>query len=158
MTGWRLGYAGAPEFLIKAMATLQSQSTTNPNAAAQWAGVEALDGPQDFIAKHNAIFKERRDLCVSMLNQAKGLHCPKPEGAFYVYPTCHGAIGKTAPSGKTLATDEDFVAELLEAEGVAVVQGTAFGLGPAFRISYATATEMLEEACSRIQRFCGSLR
>jgi len=158
MTGWRLGYAGAPEFLIKAMATLQSQSTTNPNAAAQWAGVEALDGPQDFIAKHNAIFKERRDLCVSMLNQAKGLHCPKPEGAFYVYPTCHGAIGKTAPSGKTLATDEDFVTELLEAEGVAVVQGTAFGLGPAFRISYATATEMLEEACSRIQRFCGSLR
>jgi aspartate aminotransferase len=158
MTGWRLGYAGAPEFLIKAMATLQSQSTTNPNAAAQWAGVEALDGPQDFIAKHNAIFKERRDLCVGMLNQAKGLHCPKPEGAFYVYPTCEGAIGRTAPSGKKLATDEDFVTELLEAEGVAVVQGTAFGLGPAFRISYATATEMLEEACSRIQRFCGSLR
>ena len=158
MTGWRLGYAGAPEFLIKAMATLQSQSTTNPNAAAQWAGVEALDGPQDFIAKHNAIFKERRDLCVGMLNQANGLHCPKPEGAFYVYPTCHGTIGKTAPSGKKLATDEDFVTELLETEGVAVVQGTAFGLGPAFRISYATTTEMLEEACSRIQRFCGSLR
>jgi len=158
MTGWRLGYAGAPEFLIKAMATLQSQSTTNPNAAAQWAGVEALDGPQDFIAKHNAIFKERRDLCVGMLNQAKGLHCPKPEGAFYVYPTCEGAIGKTAPSGKKLVTDEDFVTELLEAEGVAVVQGTAFGLGPAFRISYATATELLEEACRRIQRFCGSLR
>ena len=130
MTGWRLGYAGAPEFLIKAMATLQSQSTTNPNAAAQWAGVEALDGPQDFIAKHNAIFKERRDLCVSMLNQANGLHCPKPEGAFYVYPTCDGTIGKKAPSGKTIANDEDFVTELLEAEGVAVVQGTAFGLGP----------------------------
>jgi len=158
MTGWRLGYAGAPEFLIKAMATLQSQSTTNPNAAAQWAGVEALDGPQDFIAKHNAIFKERRDLCVGMLNQANGLHCPKPDGAFYVYPTCEGAIGKTAPSGKKLVTDEDFVTELLEAEGVAVVQGTAFGLGPAFRISYATATELLEEACRRIQRFCGSLR
>ncbi|MPZ57328.1 MAG: aminotransferase class I/II-fold pyridoxal phosphate-dependent enzyme [Rhizobiales bacterium] len=158
MTGWRLGYAGAPEFLIKAMATLQSQSTTNPNAAAQWAGVEALDGPQDFIPKHNAIFKERRDLCVSMLNQTKGIHCPKPEGAFYVYPTCEGTMGKTAPSGKTLATDEDFVTELLEAEGVAVVQGTAFGLGPAFRISYATATDVLEEACRRIQRFCGSLR
>jgi aspartate aminotransferase len=158
MTGWRLGYAGAPEFLIKAMATLQSQSTTNPNAAAQWAGVEALDGPQDFIAKHNAIFKERRDLCVSMLNQATGLHCPKPEGAFYVYPTCEGAIGKTAPSGKKITSDEEFVTELLEAEGVAVVQGTAFGLGPAFRISYATATEMLEEACRRMQRFCGALR
>ena len=158
MTGWRLGYAGAPEFLIKAMATLQSQSTTNPNAAAQWAGVEALDGPQDFIAKHNAIFKERRDLCVGMLNQANGILCPKPEGAFYVYPTCEGTIGKTAPSGKKIATDEDFVTELLEAEGVAVVQGTAFGLGPAYRISYATATDLLEEACRRIQRFCGNLK
>jgi len=158
MTGWRLGYAGAPEFLIKAMATLQSQSTTNANAGAQWAGVEALDGPQDFIAKHTAIFKERRDLVVSMLNQANGIHCPKPEGAFYVYPTCKGAIGKTAPSGKKIATDEDFVTELLDAEGVAVVQGTAFGLSPAFRISYATATELLEEACRRIQRFCGGLR
>jgi aspartate aminotransferase len=158
MTGWRLGYAGGPEVLIKAMATLQSQSTTNPNAAAQWAGVEALDGPQDFIAKHNAIFKERRDLCVSMLNQANGIHCSKPEGAFYVYPTLAGTIGKTAPSGKKLATDEDFVTELLEAEGVAVVQGTAFGLGPACRISYATATDMLEEACRRIQRFCGNLK
>jgi aspartate aminotransferase len=157
MTGWRLGYGGAPEFLIKAMATLQSQSTTNANAAAQWAGVEALDGPQDFIAKHNAIFKERRDLCVSMLNQANGIHCPKPEGAFYVYPTCKGAIGKKSPSGKTLANDEDFVTELLESEGVAVVQGSAFGLGPAFRISYATATDVLEEACRRIQRFCGNL-
>jgi aspartate aminotransferase len=158
MTGWRIGYAGAPEFLIKAMATLQSQSTTNPNAAAQWASVEALDGPQDFIPKHNAIFKERRDLCVSMLNQANGLKCLKPEGAFYVYPMCEGTIGKTAPSGKQLASDEDFVTELLEAEGVAVVQGTAFGLGPAFRISYATATPLLEEACRRIQRFCGNLK
>jgi aspartate aminotransferase len=158
MTGWRIGYAGAPEFLIKAMATLQSQSTTNPNAAAQWASVEALDGPQDFIPKHNAIFKERRDLCVSMLNQANGLKCLKPEGAFYVYPMCGGTIGKTAPSGRKLATDEDFVTELLEAEGVAVVQGTAFGLGPAFRISYATATPLLEEACRRIQRFCGNLK
>ena len=158
MTGWRIGYAGAPEFLIKAMATLQSQSTTNPNAIAQWASVEALNGPQDFIAKHNAVFKERRDLTVGMLNQAKGLTCPKPEGAFYVYPFCSGAIGKTAPSGKVIGNDEDFVTELLEAEGVAVVQGSAFGLGPAFRISYATATPQLEEACRRIQRFCGNLR
>jgi aspartate aminotransferase len=157
MTGWRIGYAGGPEFLIKAMATLQSQSTTNPNAAAQWASVEALDGPQDFIPKHNAIFKERRDLIVSMLNQAKGMQCPKPEGAFYVYPSCAGTIGRTAPTGKKLATDEDFVTELLDAEGVAVVQGTAFGLGPAFRISYATKTKDLEEAGRRIQRFCGNL-
>ena len=158
MTGWRIGYAAGPEPLIKAMATLQSQSTTNPNAAAQWASVEALDGPQDFIPKHNKIFKERRDLCVSMLNQAKGIHCPKPEGAFYVYPSCAGTMGKTAPSGKLLKTDEDFVTELLEAEGVAVVQGTAFGLGPAFRISYATDTKLVEEACGRIQRFCGNLK
>jgi aspartate aminotransferase len=158
MTGWRLGYAGGPEFLIKAMATLQSQSTTNPNAAAQWAGVEALDGPQDFIPKHNAIFKERRDLCVSMLNQANGIHCPKPEGAFYVYPSVRKLIGKTAPSGKKIETDEDFAGELLEAEGVAVVHGAAFGLSPFFRISYATSNELLEEACKRIQRFCGNLR
>ena len=158
MTGWRLGYAGAPELLIKAIATLQSQSTTNPNSIAQWAGVEALDGPQDFIAEHNKVFKERRDLCLSMLNQAKGLNCLKPEGAFYVYPICEGAIGKTAPSGKRIDSDEDFVTELLEAEGVAVVHGTAFGLGPAFRISYATKTADLEEACRRIQRFCGCLR
>ena len=125
MTGWRIGYAGGPEPLIKAMAMLQSQSTSNPAAVSQWAAVEALNGPQDFIPKHNKIFKERRDLCVSMLNQANGLKCPKPEGAFYVYPSCAGAIGKTAPTGKKLATDEDFVTELLEAEGVAVVQGTA---------------------------------
>jgi aspartate aminotransferase len=158
MTGWRIGYAGGPEPLIKAMAMIQSQSTSNPTAASQWASVEALDGPQDFIPRHNKIFKERRDLVVSMLNQAKGLKCPKPEGAFYVYPSCADAIGKTAPSGKTLATDEDFVTELLEAEGVAVVHGSAFGLGPAFRVSYATKTEDLEEACRRIQRFCGNLK
>jgi aspartate aminotransferase len=158
MTGWRIGYAGAPEHLIKAMATLQSQSTTNANAIAQWAAVEALDGPQDFIPKNNAVFKERRDLIVGMLNQAQGLRCPKPEGAFYVYPSCAGAIGKTAPSGKKIASDEDFAIELLEAEGVAVVQGAAFGAGPAFRISYATATSALEEAGRRIQRFCGNLR
>lgn len=158
MTGWRIGYAGGPEFLIKAMAMIQSQSTSNPPAVSQWASVEALNGPQDFIPKHNKIFKERRDLCVSMLNQSRGLHCPKPEGAFYVYPSCAETMGRTAPSGKKLATDEDFVTELLEAEGVAVVQGTPFGLGPAFRISYATKTEDLEEACRRIQRFCGNLK
>ncbi len=158
MTGWRIGYAGGPEHLIRAMATLQSQSTTNANAAAQWASVAALDGPQDFIPKHNSVFKERRDLCVSMLNQAKGLRCPKPEGAFYVYPSCAETIGRTSPSGKKLETDQDFVTELLAAEGVAVVQGTAFGLGPAFRVSYAVATGQLEEACRRIQRFCGNLK
>jgi aspartate aminotransferase len=158
MTGWRIGYAGGPEPLIKAMAMIQSQSTSNPTAVSQWASVEALDGPQDFIAKHNKIFKERRDLCVSMLNQASGIKCPRPEGAFYVYPSCAGAIGRTAPSGKKLVTDEDFVTELLDAEGVAVVQGTPFGIGPAFRISYAVRTEDVEEACRRIQRFCGNLK
>ncbi len=158
MTGWRIGFAGGPEPLIKAMAMLQSQSTSNPSAVSQWASVEALNGTQDFIAKHNKIFKERRDLVVSMLNQANGIQCPKPEGAFYVYPSCAGTIGKTAPSGKKLATDEDFVSELLEAEGVAVVHGSAFGAGPAFRISYATKTEDLEDAMRRIQRFCGNLK
>ena len=158
MTGWRIGFAGGPEPLIKAMAMIQSQSTSNPTAVAQWAAVEALDGPKDFIPKHNRIFKERRDLCVSMLNQANGIRCPKPEGAFYVYPSCSGTMGKVAPTGKKLATDEDFVTELLEAEGVAVVQGTPFGHGPAFRISYATATTAIEEACNRIQRFCGNLK
>ncbi len=157
MTGWRIGYAGGPEPLIKAMAMIQSQSTSNPTAVSQWAAVEALNGPQDFIPKHNKIFKERRDLCVSMLNQAKGIECPRPEGAFYVYPSCAGTMGRTGPSGRKLATDEDFVTELLESEGVAVVQGTPFGVGPAFRISYATKTEDLEEACRRIQRFCGNL-
>jgi aspartate aminotransferase len=158
MTGWRIGYAGGDANLIKAMSMLQSQSTSNPVAVSQWASVEALNGPQDFIAKHNAIFKERRDLCVSMLNQSNGLKCPKPEGAFYVYPSCAGTMGKTAPSGKKITNDEEFVTELLETEGVAVVQGTPFGFGPAFRISYATKTEDLEEACRRIQRFCGNLK
>src|ERR1700674_5542433 len=158
MTGWRIGFAGGPEPLIKAMAMIQSQSTSNPAAVSQWASVEALNGPKDFIPKHNKIFKERRDLCVSMLNQAKGIVCPKPEGAFYVFPSCAGTMGKTTPSGTKLANDEDFVTELLEAEGVAVVQGTPFGLGPAFRISYATKTEDVEEACRRIQQFCGNLK
>ena len=158
MTGWRIGYAGAPEPLIKAMAMLQSQSTSNPSAVAQWAAVEALNGPQDFIEKNNAVFKTRRDLVVKLLNQAPGLHCHTPEGAFYVYPSCAGAIGKTTPQGKKIVTDDDFVTYLLEAEGVAAVQGSAFGLSPYFRISYATSTEALQEACTRIIRACQALR
>ncbi|AXS42780.1 pyridoxal phosphate-dependent aminotransferase [Breoghania sp. L-A4] len=158
MTGWRIGYAAGPVELIKAMAKIQSQSTSNPCSISQWAAVEALNGPQDFIGENNKVFKQRRDLVVSMLNQATGISCPTPEGAFYVYPSCAGLIGKTAPSGKVIETDEDFVTELLETEGVAVVQGSAFGLGPNFRISYATSTEALEEACMRIQRFCGNVR
>lgn len=158
MTGWRIGYGAGPSMLIKAMATLQSQSTHAPCSISQWASVEALEGPQDFIAKHNRVFKERRDLVVGMLNQAKGITCPKPEGAFYVFPSCAGTIGKVASTGKTLLTDDDFVTELLESEGVAVVQGSAFGHGPAFRISYATRTADLEDACTRIQRFCGNLK
>ena len=158
MTGWRIGYGAGPEELIKAMAKLQSQSTSNPSSIAQWAAVEALNGPQDFIPANNKVFKERRDLVVSMLNQAKGISCPTPEGAFYVYPSCAGAIGKTAPSGNAIKTDEDFVTELLAAEGVAAVHGGAFGSSPFFRISYATATPILEDACIRIQRFCGNLK
>ena len=158
MTGWRIGYAAGPETLIKAMGKLQSQSTSNPNSIAQWAAVEALNGPQDFIVEHNKVFVERRDLVVSMLNQANGIKCTTPEGAFYVYPSCAGTIGKTAPSGKVIATDEDFVSELLAAEGVAAVHGAAFGTSPYFRISYATATPILEDACTRIQRFCGNLK
>lgn len=158
MTGWRIGYGAGPEALIKAMAKLQSQSTSNPSSIAQWAAVEALNGPQDFIATNNKVFKERRDLAVSMLNQAKGLTCQTPEGAFYVYPSCAGLIGKTSPSGKVIATDEDFVSELLAVEGVAAVHGAAFGTSPYFRISYATATPILEDACTRIQRFCGNLK
>ena len=140
------------------MSKLQSQSTSNPSSIAQWAAVEALNGPQNFIPAHNKVFRERRDLVVSMLNQAKGLSCPTPEGAFYVYPSCTGAIGKKAPSGHVITTDEDFVTELLAAEGVAAVHGAAFGTSPFFRISYATGSEVLEEACRRIQRFCGNLR
>jgi aspartate aminotransferase len=158
MTGWRIGYAGGPAQLIKAMATIQSQSTSNPSSISQWAALEALNGPQDFIATNAELFKARRDLVVSMLNQANGIQCPRPEGAFYVYPSCAGTMGKTTPSGKKLENDEDFVTELLESEGVAVVHGSAFGLGPAFRISYATKNSDLEEACNRIQRFCANLR
>ncbi len=158
MTGWRIGYGAGPEVLIKAMSKLQSQSTSNPSSIAQWAAVEALNGPQDFIAANNTVFKGRRDLVVSMLNQARGLSCATPEGAFYVYPSCAGAMGKLAPSGNAIKTDEDFVTELLAAEGVAAVHGAAFGMSPFFRISYATGTDVLEDACRRIQRFCGNLR
>jgi aspartate aminotransferase len=158
MTGWRIGYGGGPVPLIKAMAKLQSQSTSNPSSISQAAAVAALNGPQDFIPEHNRQFKARRDLVVDMLNQAPGLHCHRPEGAFYVYPSCAGTIGKTTPQGKTIKTDEDFVTYLLEAEGVAAVQGAAFGLSPFFRISYATSTEALKEACTRIQRACKALR
>jgi aspartate aminotransferase len=157
MTGWRIGYAGGPQPLIKAMAAIQSQSTSNPSSISQAAAVEALNGPQDFIAKHNRVFQERRDLVVGMLNQAKGIHCHTPEGAFYVYPSCAGAIGRRTPQGKRIANDTDFVEYLLEAEGVAVVQGVAFGLEPHFRISYATSSEALREACTRIQRACAAL-
>ena len=158
MTGLRIGYAGGPEPLIKAMCKLQSQSTSNPTSVIQWGAVEALNGPQDFIARNNVAFKERRDLVVSMLNQARGIKCPTPEGAFYVYPSCADAIGKTSKSGVKITTDEAFVTALLEEEGVAVVHGGAFAGSPAFRISYATSTKDLEEACTRIQRFCGNLR
>jgi aspartate aminotransferase len=158
MTGWRLGYAGGPKTLIDAINMIQSQSTTHTSSISQAAGVEALNGPQDFIPKNAELFRSRRDLVVSMLNQAKGLTCRTPEGAFYVYPSCAGTIGKKTPDGKEITSDTDFVTALLEAEGVAVVQGAAFGLSPYFRISYATSTEALTEACQRIQRFCGSLK
>jgi aspartate aminotransferase len=158
MTGWRIGYAAGPEPLIKAMAKMISQTTSNPSSISQWAALEALNGTQDFIKPNAKLFQERRDLVVSMLNQAQGIHCPTPEGAFYVYPSCAGLIGKTAPSGKVIETDEDFAVELLETEGVAVVHGAAFGLSPFFRISYATANDVLEDACSRIQRFCGNVK
>ncbi|MEE2980224.1 MAG: pyridoxal phosphate-dependent aminotransferase [Pseudomonadota bacterium] len=158
MTGWRIGYAGGPAPLIKAMAKIQSQSTSNPSSVSQAATVAALNGPQNYIATSNEVFRERRDLVVGMLNQATALDCPTPNGAFYVYPSCAGLIGKTTPDGATIATSEDFAGYLLESEGVAVVHGTAFGLDPHFRISYATATELLEDACARIQRACAALR
>ena len=158
MTGWRIGYCAGPDLLIKAMAKLQSQSATNATSISQWASVEALDGPQDFIPKFQKTFEARRDLVVSMLNQSAGIECPMPEGAFYVYPSIRKLIGKKAPSGNRITTDAEFANELLEAEGVSVVHGAAFGLSPFFRISYATSNAVLEEACRRIQRFCGNLR
>ena len=157
MTGWRIGYAGGPVELIKAMGVIQSQSTSNPSSVSQAAAVEALSGPQDFIARNNKVFKERRDLVVSMLNKAKGIHCPTPEGAFYVYPSCAGTIGRKTPDGKVIRNDTDFVTYLLESVGVAVVQGEAFGLSPHFRISYAPSTEQLRDACTRIQKACEAL-
>ncbi len=158
MTGWRIGYAGGPAKLIGAMRKVQSQSTSNPSSISQWGAVAALNGPQDYIAESGKAFERRRDLVVSMLNQCSGIECPVPEGAFYVYPSIKGCLGKTAPSGKKIETDEDFVTELLEVEGVAAVHGAAFGLSPYFRASYATSDAVLEDACQRIQRFCGSLR
>jgi len=157
MTGWRIGYAGGPEPLIKAMQKVMSQTTSNPSSISQWAAVEALNGPQDFIPTNAKLFEQRRDLVVGMLNQANGIECARPEGAFYVYPSIRKLIGKTAPSGKVIEDDAGFVSELLDAEGVAVVHGAAFGLSPHFRVSYATSNDLLEDACSRIQRFCGQL-
>jgi aspartate aminotransferase len=157
MTGWRIGYAAGPEPLITAMRKVMSQSTSNPCSISQAAAVEALTGPQDFIKPNAAVFEGRRDLVVSMLNQARGLKCPTPEGAFYVYPSCGGVIGRTAPGGRKIACDRDFAEALLEAEGVSVVFGEAFGLSPFFRVSYATSTTLLEDACARIQRFCAAL-
>ena len=158
MTGWRLGYAAGPEALIKAMCKLQSQSTSNPSSIVQWAGVEALNGPQDFIAENNAKFVQRRDLVVAQLNKAAGIECPKPQGAFYVYPSIKGAIGKTSKAGAYIKTDEDFATALLEEEGVAVVHGAAFAGSPSFRVSYAASTKSLEDACARIQKFCAGLK
>ncbi len=158
MTGWRIGYAGGPAWLIKAMAKLQSQSTSNPSSISQAAAVAALNGPQDFLIERNAAFERRRDLVVSMLNDTPGLACPTPEGAFYVYPDASGVIGKTTPKGDVIKTDEDLIAYFLDEAQVAAVHGAAFGLSPAFRISYATSEEILTEACTRIQRACSALR
>jgi aspartate aminotransferase len=158
MTGWRIGFAGGASWLIKAMAKLQSQSTSNPCSIAQAAAVAALSGPQDFLAERAAAFQARRDLVVSMLNQATGIHCPRPEGAFYVYPSVAGAIGKATPRGQVIDSDEAFVTYLLEDARVAAVQGAAFGLSPAMRISYATSEDLLRTACERIQAACADLR
>ena len=158
MTGWRIGYAAGPEALIAAMRKVQSQSTSNPCSISQWAAVAALNGPHDFIAQNNAAFVRRRDLVVEMLNAAEGVECPVPEGAFYVYPSIAGCIGKTSAGGAVIADDEAFATALLEETGVAVVFGAAFGLSPHFRVSYATSDEALREACTRIQGFCAGLK
>jgi len=157
MTGWRIGYAAGPVALIKAMGTIQSQSTSNPSSVSQYAALEALTGPQDFLAPNRALFQGRRDLVVSMLNAAPGVICPKPEGAFYVYPDISGCIGKTSPAGTAIISDEVFATALLEETGVAVVFGAAFGLSPNFRVSYAASDTVLTEACRRIQTFCTAL-
>ncbi|MBS0488766.1 MULTISPECIES: pyridoxal phosphate-dependent aminotransferase [unclassified Phenylobacterium] len=158
MTGWRIGYAAGPEALIKSMAKVMSQTTSNPASISQWAAVEALNGTQEFIKPNAKLFEARRDLVVSMLNQANGIACPTPEGAFYVYPSVEKLLGKTSPSGKVINSDQDFAVELLEQEGVSVVFGAAFGLSPFFRISYATSNAVLEDACTRIQRFCANVK
>ncbi|SDC00413.1 aspartate aminotransferase [Sphingomonas sp. YR710] len=158
MTGWRIGFAGGPAPLIKAMAKLQSQSTSNPCSIAQAAATAALNGPQDFLQERNAAFEKRRDLVVSMLNQASGIHCPRPEGAFYVYPDVSGLIGKSTPKGKLIANDADLIDYFLDEARVAAVHGAAFGLEPAFRVSYATSEEILTKACERIQTACAALR
>lgn len=158
MTGWRIGYAAGPQALIKAMAKVQSQSTSNPSSVSQAAALGALEGDQSFLKERNDVFKERRDMVVDMLNEADGIDCLKPEGAFYVYPSCAGVIGKTTPDGNVIENDGDFVTYLLESQGVACVQGEAFGLSPHFRISYATSTENLVEACKRIQKACAALQ
>ncbi|GJL93161.1 pyridoxal phosphate-dependent aminotransferase [Hyphococcus sp.] len=158
MTGWRLGYAGGPAPLIKAMSKVMSQSTSNPCSITQYACVAALNGDQSFLIERNAAFKQRRDLVVGMLNDAQGISCTTPEGAFYVYPSCAGTIGKKTPGGATIKNDEDFTTELLQAEGVSAVFGAAFGLAPFFRVSYAAAIEDMREACTRIQRFTASLK
>ena len=157
MTGWRIGYAAGPVPLITAIRKIQSQSTSNPCSVSQWAAVEALNGPQDFLETNRAVFQRRRDLVVSMLNEAKGINCPVPEGAFYVYPDISGCIGKTSAGGARIENDEAFVSALLEETGVAVVFGAAFGLSPNFRVSYATSDKELQDACSRIQEFCEGL-
>jgi len=157
MTGWRIGYAAGPVALIKAMGTIQSQSTSNPTSVSQYAALEALTGPQDFLADWRRVFQGRRDLVVSMLNEAKGIRCPNPEGAFYVYPDISGCIGKATPAGTVITNDEVFATALLEETGVAVVFGAAFGVSPNFRVSYATSDEVLRKACLRIQRFCAGL-
>ena len=157
MTGWRIGYAAGPEKLIGAMRKIQSQSTSNPCSISQWAAVEALNGTQDFLTPNNEIFVRRRNLVVSMLNEIDGIVCPTPEGAFYVYPSIAGLIGKTSAAGTVISDDETFATALLEETGVAVVFGAAFGLSPNFRVSYATSDEALKEACTRIQTFCAGL-
>lgn len=158
MTGWRIGYAGGPDWLIGAMRKLQSQSTSNPSSISQAAAVAALNGPQDFLADRNTAFQARRDLVVSMLNDTPGLNCPTPEGAFYVYPDASELMGKVTPKGETIKTDEDLINYFLDEAQVAAVHGGAFGLSPAFRVSYATSEEILQEACTRIQRACAALR
>ncbi|WP_282076488.1 pyridoxal phosphate-dependent aminotransferase [Epibacterium ulvae] len=157
MTGWRIGYAAGPQPLIAAMRKVQSQSTSNPCSVSQWAAVEALSGPQDYLTQNNETFVRRRNLVISMLSEIDGIVCPTPEGAFYVYPSIAGLIGKTTPNGTVIKDDETFAAALLEDEKVAVVFGAAFGLSPNFRVSYATSDEALHEACTRIQRFCAAL-